>query len=1236
MPLWTSEQQTAIDARNCNLLVSAAAGSGKTAVLTERILQLILRDRVELDSLLVVTFTNAAAGEMRERIGTALTKAMDGSNEEDNEHLRSQLNLLAKASISTLHSFCISVIRKYFHVIDLDPGFRIGDETECSLIKLEVVEDLFEKEYEKGSEAFLGLVERFSSNRQDTGLQDLVLGLHNFIQSKPYPLQWLEERIQDFAADAAGMEKSPWGRALLDAVRLDIQGIVSLLEEALSLCRKPYGPAPYEENLLDDIRQMNDILLAAGKGLQACRNAYGRVKFSRLKGCGKDVDEDLKEQVRKLREQAKKALKNTADGILDQDLTQSIEQLNELYPYIQYLGELVFKFDSEFKKQKQEKGILDFNDLEHYTLKILEHSRAADELKQKYSHIFIDEYQDSNLVQDTIISRISSGNNVFMVGDVKQSIYRFRLADPSIFLEKYGSYRAGEGETDRRIDLNRNFRSRKSILDSVNYIFRNIMSPQLGELEYDDKAALYPGRALHPESEPEVELHLIEKNTDDDEELDPELENLNETEVEAAILAEQIKEIVGREIYDARLDAYRKAEYRDIVLLLRTTKNRASVYQEVFSARGIPVYADVNTGYFEALEVKTITALLNVIDNKCQDIPLLTVMRSPIGGFDADDLIRIRTADNSRFFYRAAMEYAEKHEDELAGRLKAFYEKIEEWQNASRYLPMEDFIWKLYMESGYYYYAGAMPGGQQRQANLRILLERARQFQQTSVKGLFQFIRFIEKLQGGTGDMGVAKTLGENENVLRIMSIHKSKGLEFPVVILAGLGRRFNFSDTKAPVLFHKDLGLGPKYVNPDTRQTCQTLARTAMKHIIRTENLSEEMRILYVAMTRAKERLILLGSAGDLKKTAGNWAKPVSSYSLSKALCFLDWIGPVLMRHPDGDVLRSLLDEPFDQPLIADESKWKLQLHSRGDIAEFRREEAVSRSEFLHRLKHPEEYIPRLEAERQQSDGEADGRQQPESDEAGRLKGLGADHIRAMINERFTWEYPHRHAVNIPSKLTVTEISKLHGLRAAQLLEEAEESLPSFATAASSRLARPGFLEGSRQFTAAEIGSIVHFILQHLDLDRAGDKDEVLVQLNEMVQRELLTEEEVRAADLNMITDFLNSEIGRRIRRAGGLRREVPFNLRKKAGQLFPDMPPVNDTLLVQGVIDCFFEEDGQWVLVDYKTDYVDSPQKVKELAERYRIQMNLYAEALEQITGKPVKERILCLLHANQAVSM
>ena len=361
---------------------------------------------------------------------------------------------------------------------------------------------------------------------------------------------------------------------------------------------------------------------------------------------------------------------------------------------------------------------------------------------------------------------------------------------------------------------------------------------------------LYPGRALHPESEPEVELHLIEKNTDDDEELDPELENLNETEVEAAILAEQIKEIVGREIYDARLDAYRKAEYRDIVLLLRTTKNRASVYQEVFSARGIPVYADVNTGYFEALEVKTITALLNVIDNKCQDIPLLTVMRSPIGGFDADDLIRIRIADNSRFFYRAAMEYAEKHEDELAGRLKAFYEKIEEWQNASRYLPMEDFIWKLYMESGYYYYAGAMPGGQQRQANLRILLERARQFQQTSVKGLFQFIRFIEKLQGGTGDMGVAKTLGENENVLRIMSIHKSKGLEFPVVILAGLGRRFNFSDTKAPVLFHKDLGLGPKYVNPDTRQTCQTLARTAMKHIIRTENLSEEMRILYVAMT--------------------------------------------------------------------------------------------------------------------------------------------------------------------------------------------------------------------------------------------------------------------------------------------------------------------------------------------------------------------------------------------------
>ncbi len=1237
MPKWTAEQQAAIDARGCNLLVAAAAGSGKTAVLVERILQLIIKDGVDLDRLLVVTFTNAAAGEMRERIASALVKAIELSG--DSEHLRRQLNLLTKASISTLHSFCIRIIRKYFHVIDLDPGFRIGDETECSLLKLEVIEDLFESEYGKAEDAFLGLVERFSDNRQDVALQELVLRLHSFIQSKPFPQEWLEERVQDFSMNIHQMEDSPWAKSLLSAIQMEIQGIIDLLQEALGLCQRPDGPAAYGDNILDDLRQMNALLMSAAKaGLQACSDVYKQIGFSRLNTCRKgEADEDLKDRVKDLRNQAKEAFKKLGGGssILTKGLEQSVSQLNELYPYMQCLCELVLEFDLRFKAKKQEKGIIDFNDLEHYALDILQHEQVAEELQDAYDYVFIDEYQDSNLVQDTILGYIRGRDNMFMVGDVKQSIYRFRLADPSIFLDKYGSYKTGEEQLDRRIDLNRNFRSRPYILDGVNYLFEHLMSTQFGELEYDDKAALYPGLDDdHPIENQQIELHLVEKIVDEEEELDPDIEDLSDVEVEAAIAADRIQRLIGTEIYDAKKEEYRKIDYSDIVVLLRSTKMQAPVYQEVFTAKGIPVYADSNTGYFEAQEVKTIVALLKVIDNKLQDIPLLTVMRSPIGGFDADDMIRIRTKGKGRMFYQAVHEYMNQQEDGLTQRLKAFYKKLEDWQKAARYLPMEDFIWKLYSESGYFAYVSAMPGGAQRQANLQLLLERARQFQQTSIRGLFQFIRFIDSLQSNSGDMGVAKTLGENENVLIITSIHKSKGLEFPIVMVSGLGKRFNLKDTNESILFHKDLGLGPKYVNPETRQSCDTIAKTSMKQVIRLESLSEEMRILYVAMTRAKDRLILTGSVRDLSGTAGKWAKPISPYSLSRGLNYLDWIGPILMRHPDCSALRNLLDDDLDQPLWEHDSSWQVEFHGRGEVTAFHREEAKTRNEFLARLKNPEKTISEIiQKGKRKTAAVVDDYK--ETTEIRELKINEEDEVvkeairlREMIDERFSWDYPYGYAINIPSKMTVTEIRKLGSGN--------EPSVPSLINPSPSLRARPRFLEGSKRFSAAEKGTIVHFILQHLNLNKVVTKDDILLQIENMIKCELLTEEEAQAANMNQILGFLNSEIGHRIRNASRVHREVPFNLRKKAHELLDDLQPNEDTLLIQGVIDCFFEEEGEWILVDYKTDYVNSGEKLLLLKERYRIQLDLYSEALEQITGKPVKERILYLLSINQAVQM
>jgi ATP-dependent helicase/nuclease subunit A len=811
-----------------------------------------------------------------------------------------------------------------------------------------------------------------------------------------------------------------------------------------------------------------------------------------------------------------------------------------------------------------------------------------------------------------------------MVGDVKQSIYRFRLADPSIFLSKYSTYQPLEGERNRRIDLNKNFRSRQHILDGVNCLFRMIMSTQFGEMDYDDNAALYQGLETVPIQNPEAELHLVEKIVNEEEELDPDTEDLSDIEVEAMIAAQRVQELVGTEIYDARLEAYRKVDYRDIVILLRSTKGWAPVFQETFAAKGIPVYADVNTGYFEALEIKTIVALLKVIDNKCQDIPLLTVMRSPIVGFDADDLIQIRAHSRMRTFFQAAAEYAENHEDDLSARLMNFYQRIAGWQQAARYLPMEDFIWKLYMESGYYYYAGAMPGGMQRQANLRILLDRARLFRQTSIKGLFQFIRFIDKLQSSSGDMGVAKTLGESENVLRIMSIHKSKGLEFPVVIVAGLGKQFNLMDTNASVLFHKDLGLGPKYVNPDTRQTCDTIAKSAMKQVIRLESLSEEMRILYVALTRPKDKLILLGSARELGKAAGKWAKHISPYSLSKGKSFLDWICPVLMRHPDCDALRGLLgDEGFDEPLADDPSGWQVILHGRTEITALTKDDALNRKELLYRLEHPENFLQEIAGK--DEDADTDGQK---SEDLGQ--------IRDIIMQRFSWKYPYRYAVKTPSKLTVTEIKKMQGLRALELLDRNDTAVQSYTSHSLSLIERPRFMEGSKKFTAAEKGTIVHFVLQHVDLNRVEDADLIRQQVAEMVQKELLTEEEAEAVDIDLITSFFRSETGLRIRNASGVRREVPFNFRKKASDVLEGYESKTDTMLIQGVIDCFFEEDGQLVLIDYKTDYIGPANTVDKLVGRYRIQIDLYTEALERITGMPVKERILYLLSINRAVHL
>lgn len=1190
MVMWTDDQKSAIDARGNNLLVAAAAGSGKTAVLVERIIRLIIKDQIDIDKLLIVTFTNAAAGEMRERIGAAILKELEKKNENE-EHLRKQINLLNRASISTLHSFCIDVVRKYFHLIDIDPNFRIGDSTETSIMKMEVLEELFEREYEKEDENFLGLVERFGGNKEDTPLQDLTLKLYEFIQSQPYPKKWLRERVEDFNIDINGFKETNWYEIILRQIQIALIGANELFIEAKALCQKPNGPIGYVKAILDDIALTDSLVNLLGSGLDHFYHELKDVKHKRLGRVSKEVDEDLKEKVKGLRDQGKDIIKNIREDILTKSPEAYIQDLNELYPFMEYLYKLVSEFDDGYGEKKVDRGIVDFNDLEHYALAILENEQPAKEYKEKYEYIFVDEYQDSNIVQETILGFIKKDNNFFMVGDVKQSIYRFRLADPSLFISKYETFEKDCGALNRRIDLSKNFRSREEVINGVNFIFKNIMTKEFGEIDYDEGAYLYKGADHKPIEDASIEVNIIEKKEESYEE-DEILEEMEDIEVEARIVSKRIKELLGKEIYDQRIDTYRKITYKDIVVLLRTTKNWAQTFLEVFIEEGIPAYADVNTGYFEAIEVNIFMNLLKVIDNKRQDIPLLSVMRSYIGGFDTEDLIKIRVGSNQVSYFEAIKEYIAKEEDELKYKCIRFLEKIKKYKTYARYMHIDELIWKLLKETGYYDYYGAMVGGVQRQANLKILVDRARQFENTSIKGLFNFIKFIDKLKSSSGDMGTAKTLGENDDVIRIMSIHKSKGLEFPIVIVGGMGKQFNLMDMNNQVLFHKDLGIGPRYVDPDRRQYADTIAKIAMKNKIKIESLSEEMRILYVALTRAKDKLILVGSIRDIEKSTKKWTKKMNPFYLSRGKSYLDWIGPALIRHEDGQILRELAEVFWNkESFYEDDSKWSIR---KIDKKHIRLEEMEKRINQLAFKKFLEDF---------------------------RNKTVDEDHF---VAKRLNWSYENHIATKIPSKLSVTEIKRI----ANNQLDGIGMNIPML-------IKRPKFMEGKKQLTGAEKGTIIHFVMQHLDLEKINNKEAIEEQIQKMVKAELLKPEEATVIDVSKIVKFFESPIGKRVCVSNQVFREVPFNLVKEANEIISDIESCEENLLVQGVIDCYFEEEDGYILVDYKSDYVTTNQK-EELIEKYKIQVKVYKEALENITGKTVKESYLYLFHLDEALKI
>lgn len=1231
---WTDDQWKAIMEKNKDILVAAAAGSGKTAVLVERIIQKILSEDnpIDVDELLVVTFTNASAAEMRHRIGEALEKAIN--KDPKSRHLRKQLSLLNKASISTLHSFCMEVIRKYYYLIDVDPGFRIADETEAQLIRDEVMDELFEEEYGlKDNEPFFRLVDSFTSDRSDSALMDIVRDIYDFAVSNPMPSNYLQSMIDMYdTTKAANLEDLPFIQALLFDIELQLDGAKEMIQRGLEVTKLPGGPAPRAENFLDDLNVINTLIQANRDSWSALYNAMQTWSFSRAKQVkGDHYDKELTEKAQKLRDKAKKKIQDIKEELFLRKPEGFLRDMDQMRPLIQTLVHLVTAFSERFEKAKREKGLVDYADLEHYCLAILTGefsstgvflpSEAALTYRNHFNEVFVDEYQDVNMVQETILRLVAKedeiNGNLFMVGDVKQSIYRFRLAEPNLFLGKYNRFRQDGNGTGLRIDLARNFRSRKEVLEGTNYLFKQIMGVRVGEIEYDEAAELRLG-APYPEDEPfPIELLLINQNNDG-KELPPEAAesetetvpsefdevDLEKSQLEARVMASKIKQLITNEtkVYNPKTASYRPVMYRDMVILLRSMTWAPQIIEE-FKQQGIPIYANLSSGYFEATEVAIMMSLLRVIDNPFQDIPLASVLRSPIVGLNEEELAQIRLHNKGTFWEslkRFCQSTPTEKNEQVYEKVRHFYDNLDEWRSMARQGSLSELIWQLYRDTQFYDFVGGLPGGKQRQANLRALYDRARQYEQTSFRGLFRFLRFVERMIERGDDLGAARALGEQEDVVRIMTIHSSKGLEFPVVFIAGLSRNFNMSDIRKPYMLDKEYGIAAKYVNIEKRISYPSLPQIAFKRRKKMEMLAEEMRVLYVALTRAKEKLYLIGTLKDADKKIEQWNDVTANtdwllkdYERAAAGCYMDWVGPALIRHQDSQEFRKSDNTLIPTEITCHPSAWKMTVMSAEEVKSQEIIKNMETDTILERVEK-KEIIPKTSPFGQE------------------------------IKSRLTWEYSFANASTHRSKQSVSEMKRQREMSDEQsgteLLSKFKKSITK----------RPKFMQ-EKSLSPAERGTALHMVMQHVDLTRPVTLENIEDQVERMVNDELLTVEQAEAINTQLIVEFFESDLGKRIMNAKVVNREIPFTLSLPASEVYPAWKDEDESVFVQGIIDCVFEDENGLVLIDFKSDGISDRYKggfiqaKPILEERYRLQINLYTKALEQIWKRKVNERYL-----------
>lgn len=1174
MARWTSAQTEAIESRNANLLVAAAAGSGKTAVLVERILQLMLKDEIGIDQMLIVTFSSAAAGEMRERIQHRLTEALK-ENPEKAKFLRKQLLQLSRAYIMTLHAFCNDIVKKNFIEIGLDPSFRVGEVSTMTLLKAEALTQALEKAYQEGDEDFVYLVESYGSNRSDQKLAELIERLYDFIQAQPEPLTWLREAAQALAIKSEAFDESKAAKALMHYVSLELEGIIHLCHSGLEKCQEPEGPAEYEGNYASDLDQLEALKEAMSEGYSSAAAALGGLSFTRLTSIKKErkmeISELLLEEAKAIRDSVKRKLNELKTRYFAKSVEQLTEELAILAPKMMRLSEVVADFDSLYRALKQDQNLMDFNDLEHYALEILKNDSICELYRDRFACIFLDEYQDANIVQETLINRIKRQDNVFLVGDVKQSIYKFRLADPSLFMSKQKSYPAESGSENRRIDLSMNFRTRGEILSVVNDFFGRIMSEELGEIPYDLSQYLYNGMVFPKEEAAKVSLSLIDLGEQG--ELDDDLAYMKSAEIEAHYTASKIKAALGTEIYHPKRGEYAALQYKDITVLLRSTKQAAGIYSEVFEQWGIPVFIDVGSSFFEALEVTMVLSLLQIIDNRKRDNAWLTVLRSPFVGLSVEELSEIRSSYLEIAYHEAVMRYAAEKEDQLSEKLGQFIEHLDQWTIRASLQRLDEWLWQIFEDSAFYAYIGAMPGGQSRQANLRLLLDKAAALEGQPESSLYHFIKVIEKLEKTGGDMEAAKLMPEQEDAVRIMSIHKSKGLEFPVVIVAGLGKRFNLTDTYDDVMLHKHLGLGPKFVHWEDRHYRYTFPQLAMRKQMTNEMLSEEMRILYVALTRPVDQLWLIGSVTNWASAYKKWKMGTKAFNLAQGRSYLDWLGMYLLDETLTDSDLEMKGLNLSRPVLGLESDGLRAevAFERINLTEisFNRQQKASGDVSLAELLSDLVYKPMSQ-------------------------GLSEQSVQYLnvVDENASQNF-------IPGKVSVTAL-KTYAQSAKEVLEN---QLSQWLT-----LAKPSWLEVEEEVGGAQLGTAVHAILQHLSY-KEGAKDDPKELLDQLVSRGLITNAVADKIDLGKIDRYIASDMYKELYHASRLEKEYPFVMQYELS---------NQQTLVQGIIDLYAELEGRRLLVDFKTDLIKGKASLREAVERHSPQLKLYAEALKRSEGQ------------------